>query len=101
MLFENFNLNLSYRDRICELEVRELYGNPEVRSFEVLQGGITILILAFNDNAWHLSMIEGLHPVVKQDTEDFVSQELQTLLVQAVTSYYQLFTDRKILRKIK
>ena len=68
------------------------------RMFEIVQGGIGILILIFEDGKWHNYVVDDLHPTVKQDTDTFVTQELVELLIQAIVNYYDCFTERKIIR---
>ncbi|UEG51360.1 hypothetical protein LLH06_10285 [Mucilaginibacter daejeonensis] len=96
MLFESFNITISYRNMACEFEIRERYGDPMVRAFEIVQGGIAILLLTFKEYKWCMSIISGLHPVVKQDVKDLVSEELKETLGTAITLHYQLFTNNKI-----
>jgi hypothetical protein len=98
MLFESFNITIAYRGMACEFEIRERYSDPLVRAFEIVQGGIAILLLTFKEYQWSMSIISGLHPVVKQDVEDLVSEELKETLGTAITLHYQLFTNNKIKR---
>lgn len=99
MLFESFIITVNYRSRLCELEIRECYGNLNVRAFEVVQGGIAVLSLVYKDKEWHMAIMEGLHPVVKQDTEDFMSQELKKILSQAIMAHYQLIAGKRTSKK--
>ena len=98
MLFESFDLSISYRGMACDLTIMECYEDVSVRKFEVVQGGITIFKLSYMGSEWVASITEDLHPVVKQDTEDFVSQELVRTLGLAIRAHYQLFKADKIKR---
>ena len=98
MLFESFDLSISYRNRSCDLTIRESYEDISVRKFEIVQGGITIFMLSYLNGDWVVNIMEDLHPVVKQDTEDFVSQELIKTLGLAIRAHYQLFKADKIRR---
>lgn len=91
MLFESFDIAISYRDMPYELTIRENYEDATIRSFEVVQGGITIFKLSYVQERWIVKLFEDLHPVVKQDTEDFVTQELIETLGMAIRAHYQLF----------
>ena len=97
MLFESFTITLNYRDLPCELDIRERYANDGSRSFEVIQGGIGIILLTFDKGDWTMCIADDLHEIVKHDTETFVSDGLVKLLVQAIVNYYDCFTERKIL----
>jgi hypothetical protein len=98
MLFEAFNITIMYRECDWELEIREIHRMQAGRHFEVIQGGISIVILMFENGEWQMYLVDDLHPIVKQDTENFVSPELVELLIQAIVNYYDCFTDRKILK---
>lgn len=80
----------------CDLTIREIYEDVNVRRFEVVQGGIAIFKLSYLQGKWVADIFKDLHPVVKQDTEDFVSQELIDKLGFAIRAHYQLFKADKI-----
>ena len=98
MLFESFSITLAYRERYYDLDLKEVHSLDGPRKFEVIQGGIGILIMVFENTNWSTCVVDDLPPVVKQDTEVFVSQELIELLIQAIVNYYDCFTERKILK---
>ncbi len=94
MLFESFVITINYRGQLCELEIRECYGNLGVRAFEIVQGGIVIIALVYRDKVWQMTIMDDLHPVVRQDTEDFVSQELQLIISEAIRTHYRLLAGK-------
>jgi hypothetical protein len=96
MLFEEFNIVLIVQEQSCELDVRERHSLDTIRQFEIIQGGINIMLMMFKNGVWTMYIVDGLHPTVKQDTLLFVSQELIDLLIQAIVNYYDCFTQRKI-----
>ena len=99
MLFESFHITLTYRQAPAELEIRECYHNHGSRVFEVIQGGIGIIVLTLADGKWNMCVADDVHPVVKQDTERFVSHELVELLISAIIKHYDCFSQRKIKKK--
>lgn len=50
----------------------------------------------FKSGGWTIYVVDDLHPVVKQDTELFVSDELIELLTQATKTYFDCLTERKL-----
>lgn len=96
MLFEEFTLNIHYRGTEWELDVRECYRHDGTRRWEILQGGIVICFVNYNSGIWNWEIAAALHPVVLEDTLQFLSNELKSILQQGVLSYYECFTDRKI-----
>lgn len=94
MLFENFIITIKYRGRLCELEIRECYSNLDMKAFEIVQGGIVVIALIYKSKVWQMTIMDGLHPVVRQDTEDFVSQELQLIVSEAIRTHYRLLAGK-------
>ena len=80
----------------CELDIQERYGQPEKRFFDIIQGGIPILLLKWDNVVWEMEIAPDLHPIVKQDTESFMSDGLKNLLIKAVVTYFDCFTEEKI-----
>lgn len=98
MLFEQFPLTIHYRNQACELEIREVYSLSNLRTFEVIQGGIGIMLLMVDNGVWSMCIVDDLHEVVKQDTDNFVNTELVDVLIQAIVNYFDCFTGRPIKR---
>jgi hypothetical protein len=96
MLFEAFTLTFVYKEALCDLEIRELTFSDEMCSWEIVQGGVSILCVTYKSNEWRMVLDETAHPVVKQDTEKFVSQELASILKQGIITHYDCFTNHKI-----
>lgn len=96
MLFESFTLTLVYREALCDLDIREVSFTDNFSSWEIVQGGLAILTMTFNAHGWEMTINEDASPIVKQDTERFVSQELINILKQGIVTHYDCFTNRKI-----
>ena len=84
MLFESFTVTITLNQNLLEFGIQKLYGSAYQRSYEVLQGGINIMLLNFTGVNWQAVMVPGLHPVVRQDTEALMSNELVKALVKAI-----------------
>lgn len=96
MLFEEFNLTFVYNEALCDLEIREVTFSDNCCSWEIVQGGISILRITYKHSEWEMTVDETAHTIVKHDTERFVSQELMTILKQGIVTHYDCFTNRKI-----
>jgi hypothetical protein len=96
MLFESFSITLNYGGRDCELDVNEMYKQDGSRCFEIVQGGLGIMLLMFSNSRWRVCIVDDLHPIVKQDTDNFITGELIELLIDAIVGHYDRTTERKI-----
>ncbi|MCO5948073.1 hypothetical protein [Mucilaginibacter flavidus] len=52
--------------------------------------------MMFKNGLWSVYIVDDLHPVAKQDTEMFVTDELIELLTQAIKTYLDCLTGNKL-----
>ena len=88
MLFESFTVTITLNQNLLEFGIQQCYSSSHEQSFEVIQGGINIILLHFNQGQWQAAIVPGLHPVVQHDTEALISNKLVKALGPAITQHY-------------